>query len=106
MRRLLTWLLVTLGIAALIRRLRRRGAPAEVWTPAPPPPAPPPPVAPAAPAEEDPADELRRKLARSRAPAADEPAEPPTTETVEERRADVHDQARSALGEMRDSDDS
>jgi hypothetical protein len=92
MRRLLTWLLVTLGIVALVRRLRRKSGQAE-W-------------APTAVADEDPANELRRKLEESR--SDDEPAEAPaaTAATVEERRADVHDQGRSALDEMHESDES
>jgi hypothetical protein len=90
MRRLLTWLAVSLGIAALARRLRRmrtaraRGADPEARV-------------------EDPADELRRKLAEARIEAmATVPAAP---ETVEERRAEVHDQGRSALEEMREGDE-
>jgi hypothetical protein len=85
MRKLLTWLLVTLGIAALVRRLRRGREQAE---PAP------------APNEDagDPADELRRKLAESREEASGTPA---PEATVEERRAEVHEQGRAALDEMR-----
>jgi hypothetical protein len=90
MRKLLTWIVVTLGIAALIRKLRRRGAEAE--------------PTPAVPPAEDPADELRQKLAESR--SADEPAEASSPEeTVEDRRAEVHDQGRVTLDEMRPSDD-
>jgi hypothetical protein len=89
MRRLLTGFVVTLGIAALLRRLRRRKAPEAEHTP---------------PAQ-DPADELRAKLAESR--TDEEPAEPPTTPaTVDERRAEVHEQGRSTLDEMRDPDES
>jgi len=102
MRRLLTWLLVSLGIAALVRRLRRRGKETEL--------APPPP-------EQDPADELRRKLAETRSeddaapsaepPAQETPAEKPAAEErdVEERRSDVHGQGRATLDEMRAPDD-
>jgi hypothetical protein len=92
MRRRLTWLLVSLGIAALVRRLKRRGDDTEPTPPSPP-------------RENDPADELRQKIAESR---EDEPVDvPPTTETtVEERRADVHDQGRSALDDMREADES
>ena len=93
MRRLLTWAVVSLGIAELLRRLKRRidepgeapaEAPAEaVETPA-----------------DDPADELRRKLAESR--ADEEVAEPPVSaDTVEERRAGVHEQGNAAVEEMR-----
>jgi hypothetical protein len=89
MRRLLAWLVVTIGIAALVRRLRKRheehGQTAV--------------------ADEDPADELRRKLAASRVEEepAEVPAAPPAA-TVEERREDVHDQGRTALDEMRESE--
>jgi hypothetical protein len=96
MRRLLTWLVVSLGIAALIRRLRRPSRPVEsapvgegTAEPA---------------ADDDPADELRRKLAESR--AEDEPAAVPSSAvTVEERRAEIHGQGRSALEEMRETDE-
>lgn len=92
---------MTLGIAALLRRLRRRGADASA-----------PPVAPS-----DPADELRQKLAESRsdpAPAAEpasasdpepEPPVAPPDSSVEARRADVHEQGRSAVDEMREADE-
>jgi len=87
MRRRLTWLLVTLGIAALIRRLRRSTEP-ELETHE----------------TGDPAEELRRKLEDSR--SAEEEASPPEppADTVEERRADVHQEGRAALDEMRDSE--
>lgn len=80
MRKLFTWLLVSAGIAALVRRLRRSAASPAL--------------------DEDPADELRRKLAESRAEADDEPAPAPEA-SVEERRASVHDDARAALDEMK-----
>lgn len=90
-RRLLRWAVVTLGIAALVRWLRSRrreqpaGAPAE-------------PVG-------DPAEELRRKLAESRADA-DVPSAPEApAESVDERRAEVHEQARSTLSEMAPPDE-
>jgi hypothetical protein len=95
MRRLLTWLVVSLGIAALIRRLRRTSRPVENA-----------PVGEgtAEPAADDPADELRRKLAESR--TEDEPAAVPSSPvTVEERRAEIHGQGRSALEEMRETDE-
>jgi hypothetical protein len=97
MRRLLTWLLVTLGIAAIVRRLTRRKRDAGQTD-----------VAPisGAQAEDDPAEELRRKLAESR--SEDEPAEPPTSppaETVDERRAWVHERGRAALDEMDEPSD-
>jgi hypothetical protein len=87
MRRRLTWLLVTLGIAALVRRLRRRREP-EL----------------AAHEPDDPADELRRRLAESRSDEEDAPPPEPPADTVEERRADVHQEGRAALDEMRDSE--
>lgn len=86
MRKLLTWLLVTLGIAALVGRLKRRRTALEL-------------SAPAARQIEDPADELRRKLAETRAEG--EGAEKTPETSVSERRAEVHDEGRAALDEMR-----
>ena len=95
MRRVLTWLVVSLGIAALLRRLRRSSSSPQAVTE---------PVAePEAAPDDDPADELRRKLAESR--AEDEPAAPAPPVSVEERRAEVHGQGRSALEEMREIDE-
>ena len=95
MRRLLKWALITLGIAALVKKLRSRRAPGTgpsdatvstqtsvtVTTTT---------------TTDDPADELRRKLADTR-----EPDEAPGS--VDDRRAEVHDQGRSAIDEMRSS---
>lgn len=93
MRTLIRWLVVTLGVAALVRWLRRRRETPEAPTPG---------------ALEDPAEELRRKLAESRS-TAEEPApaapEPGQADSVEERRADVHAQGRAALAEMTRPDD-
>jgi hypothetical protein len=93
MRRLLTWIVVSLGIAAIARRLRKRGQQDESVP---------------ARTEDDPADELRRKLAESRseeeAAVAEPPASPQTS--VEERRANVHDEGRATLDEMRKPDES
>ena len=94
MRRLLSWVAVTIGIAALVRWLRRRrerstALPAQVS---------------AEPAQ-DPAAELRRKLAESRAGEEPEEGSETATESVEERRADVHEQGRSALSEMTPPDE-
>jgi hypothetical protein len=87
-RRLLKWLVVTIGVAALVRWLRRRGEQPETEAE----------LAP------DPADELRRKLAESR--VDDRPASPEATAgTVEERRAEVHEQGRDALSEMSPPDE-
>ena len=88
MRKLFKLALVVLGIAAFMHwRNRRKQEASEPWSVA-----------------ADPADDLRRKLAESR---EDEPAEPTTTpeESVEERRAEVHHQGRSALEEMTSSED-
>jgi hypothetical protein len=107
MRKLITWILVTIGIAALVRKLRSKGKAVE--------------AEPSAPSAADPADELRQKLATSREPepaaetavaaepaAAEEfrPVEPPTPEPaseteIDERRAEVHDEGRAAIDEMR-----
>jgi hypothetical protein len=95
MRRLVTWFVVSLGIAALLRRLRRSSQAQQVEAE--------PGVEEAAEAEDDPADELRRKLAESR--VEDEPVAPAPPVTVEERRTEVHDQGRSALEEMREADE-
>ena len=93
MRRRLTWLLVSAGIAALVRRLRRRTneptAPADL---------------PATDATSDPADELRRKLAETR--SDEERADEPLPEaSVEDRRAEVHAEGRAALDDMRPAGD-
>jgi hypothetical protein len=116
MRKLITWILVTIGIAALVRKLRSRGKADEVEPPRP---------------AADPADELRQKLASTREaepapepepepepetgaepasaePAAEEfrPVEPSTPEpasdtAIDERRTEVHDEGRAAIDEMR-----
>jgi hypothetical protein len=88
MRKLATWFVVTLGIAALLHRLKRRRAGVES-------------AASEAP-RADPADELRRKLAESRSEGAVQEAPPEAT--VATRRADVHGEARAALDEMRSRD--
>ena len=91
MRRLLKWVVVTVGIAAVVRRLRKRSQAEETSGPGA--------------DKDDPADELRQKLAESR---SDETpvAEPAVAEaSVEERRADVHEQGRSTLDEMRGPND-
>jgi hypothetical protein len=89
-RRLIQIALVALGIRAFLRwRKSRREAEA---TPAA--------VEPGA----DPADELRRKLAESRDEDEDAPAEAPAD--VADRRAEVHEQGRATLGEMKSPDES
>jgi hypothetical protein len=96
MRKLITWIVVSVGIAALVKRLKRRGVepePAQADQPT-----------------DDPAEELRHKLAESRTteepPEPPEPSAAPPEASVEERRADVHDQGRAALDEMTPSDES
>jgi hypothetical protein len=96
MRKLATWLLVTLGIAALVRKLRRRE---ELPEPAPPAESSAEEAAPPADATEDPAAELREKLAQSRAVISEPPASA-AEESVEERRAAVYEQGRATLGDM------
>jgi hypothetical protein len=90
MRRLLTWALVSLGIAAVARRLRRRERHDELAPPA---------------DDADPAAELRQKLADSRADEETVPEPPLSPETsVEDRRASVHEQGRATVDEMRGPD--
>jgi len=93
MRKLLMWIVVSVGVAALVRKLRRRGdeGTSEVES------------ADESPAD-DPADELRRKLAGTRddeAPAADDAAEPEAT--IDDRRTEVHEEGRAAIDEMQQS---
>jgi hypothetical protein len=89
-RKLLKWAVITFGIAALVRWWRSRDA-GEDALEAPPP-------APAA----DPADELRQKLAESR--AEDDPA-PEGETSVDARRAEVHAEGRAAIDEMQPPQD-
>ena len=90
MRRLVGWVGGAVGGAAVYRWLRRRS---QVEAP----------VAESESAESDErADELRARLAETRAsdePSPAEPDEPP--EAVEERRQRVHDEGRAALDEMK-----
>ena len=98
MRRLLTGIAGAVGLAALLRALRRRLA-----APSPPQPAP------------DPAAELREKLAQARGAADDrdefDAAEGVTVDeagdarSLDERRRAVHDRAQQTLGQMRADDD-
>jgi len=91
-RRLYGWTAGLVGIAALARLLSARRA--QVGTPAlPPPPA------------QDPADELRRKLAETRetgSSPAESPREQPSgpKESLADRRARVHAKAQEALAAM------
>jgi hypothetical protein len=98
MRRILAWIAGGLGVAALVRALRRR-------QPVPPETAPLP----------DPAAELREKLAQARGTADDrdefDAAEGVAVDEVgqpsslDERRRAVHEQAQQTLGQMRADDD-
>lgn len=92
MRKLIKIALIAFGIRAALRWWKRRQADKAIEAPAPP--------------AQDPAEELRQKLAGSREDAMpDEPAEPPAT-PVTERRAEVHEQGRAALDEMKSTDES
>jgi hypothetical protein len=91
-RKLIKITLTALGIYAFLRWRKRRKAEAEL-----------PAASPAAAGPSDPADELRQKLAESR---VDEPEdEPASEESVDDRRAEVHEQGRAALDEMKPADE-
>lgn len=83
-RRLFTWVAGAVGGVAAYRAVTRRKLPPE-------------PVA----ADVDPVQELRAKLAEARSEPEREP-EPERPDGPDERRRDVHEQARAALDEMRD----
>jgi hypothetical protein len=87
-RKLIKIALVALGIRALLRWWKRRRA--EVEHGAPP---------------ADPAAELRQKLAESRVEAAESEDDVPVEAPVADRRAEVHEQGRAALDEMKSSDE-
>jgi hypothetical protein len=92
MRRLLKWVIITVGIAAVVKKVRSHRRKAEVSEGG------------TATIAEDPADELRRKLADTREPEATASGESAASEaSVDERRADVHDQGHAAVDEMRSS---
>jgi hypothetical protein len=76
-----------LGVAALVRSVRRRQHEAS---------------APATPPAPDPADELRSALAETKAeePATTDTAEEPPS--LEERRRKVHERAQEAIDAMND----
>jgi hypothetical protein len=91
-RKLIKLTLTALGIYAFLRWRKRRKAEAEL-----------PPAASTTTFAADPADELRQKLAESRVDEPDD--EPASEESVEDRRAEVHEQGRAALDEMKPADE-
>jgi hypothetical protein len=91
-RKLIKIALVALGIRALLRWWKRRRAEAELHASPPP----------------DPADQLRQKLAASRTDdtAEIEEGDDAAVETsVADRRAEVHEQGRATLDEMKKPDE-
>jgi hypothetical protein len=95
MRKLLMWIVVTIGIAALVRKLRsRRGDEASELEASS--------TSGGVLPDEDPADELRRKLSETRTTAASV-VDAPADSTIDERRAEVHDEGRSTIDEMQRS---
>lgn len=90
MRKLVRWTIVTLGIAALVRWLKRRHHEPAIE---------------ASKTASDPADELRRKLAESRPDVEPDAATNTPIGSVDERRADVHERGRSALSDMAPPDE-
>ncbi len=91
-RKLITIALVALGISAFLhwRKRRRAEAALEAGTQS---------------APTDPADELRQRLAESRAEDAFETEAAAEEASVADRRAEVHEQGRAALDEMKTSDE-
>ena len=103
MKRVLAWFAGLVGIAALGRWLAGRNRaggppPAPLQAAAP---SPAPPVDAAEATGDDPAEELRRKLAAAREPGPTAVAAP-AEETLDERRARVHAKAREAIDAMAD----
>jgi len=80
LKRLLAILAGGLGLGALLRRRQQRRA--------------------AAAPQAQLADELREKLAESRAAEAEEAAPPALDDDVDGRRNDVHQRARGAIDEL------
>ena len=77
MKRILALLLGGFGLFALLRRRRHRAASVP-----------------------SPAEELRSKLAESRAAGESEEPEPQLEADLEARRREVHDRARGAIDEL------
>ena len=92
MRKLIKIAIVALGVRALLRWWKRRQTEEAAQTASVSPPA------------SDPANELRQKLADAREETPAAPAA--AAASVEDRRADVHEQGRTALDEMKPSDES
>jgi hypothetical protein len=95
MRKLVRWIAGLAGIAALAKLIHAR--PRTV-----------PPLTPGDATIDDPAEELRRKLAEARAAAPDPAGATETTVTpdepersLEERRAEIHSRAQDAIDAMR-----
>jgi hypothetical protein len=94
-RRVVKIALVALGIRWFVKRRKRRREEREAAQLAATP------VAPAA----DPADELRQKLAASRAEDEPDDTEPAPTPSVADRRTEVHEQGRATLDKMNSPDE-
>jgi hypothetical protein len=86
-KRLLFLAAVALGVWALLRWRRGRSVPAEPFVP-----------------ESSPADDLRDRIAESRAAEAAAPPEqaeePPAESAVDDMRRDVHERARQSIDEL------
>jgi hypothetical protein len=93
-RKLIKIAVIVLGIRALLRWWKRRQAEAAVDQTT------------TTPVAADPADELRQKLADSREDEAADEAPATPEASVEDRRADVHEQGRATLDEMKSPDES
>jgi len=89
-RKLIKIALVALGIRAVLRWWKRRRAELD-----------------AQPQPPDPADQLRQKLADSRVEETEsaESDATPAEASVADRRAEVHEQGRATLDEMKTSDE-
>jgi hypothetical protein len=89
MRRFFDWIVGALSGVVVYRLWRRRRAPAAATAPAD--------------AEADSrAEELRAKLAESRATDEPPPAHAPPDDSLEERRRQVHEEGRAAIDRMTD----
>jgi hypothetical protein len=90
-RKLIKLGLIVLGIRLFLNWRKRRQAEPEPW--------------PATDSTDDPADELRRKLAESRDDvSADAPSAPKAS--IADRRAEVQEQGRAVVDEMKSSGES